>query len=259
MAGRRLALHAVPPAADPSERVRADVRVTIDAEPIELELVVPAARTQLRTLLPVLRGLADLMADLGAERAQRDGRAISCRKGCGACCRQPVPITESEAVAIAELVAALPEPKQSEVRARFERALERLAVAGLLDELRQPDKLGDADLAPLSRAYFELGIACPFLEAESCSIHAERPIACREYLVTSPPEHCARPSDENVERVLMPAESFRAVRATDASASEGAGWTLLVLALEAAAERRDRPEQQSLAWLQQIFSKLSTR
>lgn len=259
MAARRLALHAVPPGAGPSESVRADVRVTIDGEPIDLEIVVPAARTRLHALMPVLRGLANLMAELGAERAERDGRSISCRKGCGACCRQPVPITASEAVAIAELVATLPEPKQSEVRARFQQALERLDAADLLDELRQPATLADADLAPLSRAYFELGIACPFLEDESCSIHSERPIACREYLVTSPAGHCARPSDENVERVRLPAESFRAVRAIDASASETAGWTTLVLALESAAQRSARPEQQSLAWLQQIFSKLSTR
>jgi hypothetical protein len=36
-----------------------------------------------------------------------------------------------------------------------------------------------------------LGLACPFLEDESCSIHPYRPSICREYLVTSPAEHCA--------------------------------------------------------------------
>jgi hypothetical protein len=33
--------------------------------------------------------------------------------------------------------------------------------------------------------YFLQGVACPFLEAESCGIHPDRPLACREYLVTS--------------------------------------------------------------------------
>ncbi len=44
-----------------------------------------------------------------------------------------------------------------------------------------------------ARRYFHLGIACPFLEDESCSIHADRPISCREYLVTSPAVNCADP------------------------------------------------------------------
>ena len=39
----------------------------------------------------------------------------------------------------------------------------------------------------LGREYFQLGIPCPFLEEESCSIYHDRPITCREYLVTSPP------------------------------------------------------------------------
>jgi Fe-S-cluster containining protein len=34
---------------------------------------------------------------------------------------------------------------------------------------------------------------CPFLEDESCSIHPDRPLVCREYLVTSPAELCAGP------------------------------------------------------------------
>jgi Fe-S-cluster containining protein len=49
--------------------------------------------------------------------------------------------------------------------------------------------------------YFRLGIACPFLEDESCSIHPYRPSACREYLVTSPAENCARVGELSVQGV----------------------------------------------------------
>ncbi len=41
--------------------------------------------------------------------------------------------------------------------------------------------------------YFALGIACPFLEAESCGIYEERPMICREHLVTTPAACCSDP------------------------------------------------------------------
>lgn len=43
----------------------------------------------------------------------------------------------------------------------------------------------------VSRRYFAAGIACPFLEDECCSIYDDRPMTCREYGVTTPPERCA--------------------------------------------------------------------
>ena len=56
----------------------------------------------------------------------------------------------------------------------------------------------------LGLRYFALGIPCPFLEAESCSIYTERPLVCREFLVSSPPENCAAPTAETVQ--VIPVE-----------------------------------------------------
>ena len=52
-------------------------------------------------------------------------------------------------------------------------------------------------------AWFGLGVACPFLEDESCGIHENRPLVCREYQVTSPSAVCSRLYREPVERVEM--------------------------------------------------------
>jgi Fe-S-cluster containining protein len=254
---RRAPLRAVPEGADAAETVSAEVRVKIDGEPVHLEIVVPAGATRLHQLMPVLHGLANLMAEVGTERAERSGQAITCRKGCGACCRQPVPVTDSEASALARLVSELPESRQREVRARFAAALERLDAAGLLETLRRPAALDDADVGALAKSYFQLGIACPFLEEEACSIHAERPLSCREFLVTSGAEHCANASDHDVRRVPLPAESFRAVRAIDARTTSSAGWTTLVLALEHVAAAPERPEQPSLVWLRDVFAEIA--
>ena len=54
----------------------------------------------------------------------------------------------------------------------------------------------------LSSQYFDLQIACPFLENESCSIHVDRPSICREYHVTSPAERCSRVYQESIDAIV---------------------------------------------------------
>jgi hypothetical protein len=74
---------------------------------------------------------------------------------------------------------------------------------GILEQIKSIGSLTEADRQPLGMKYFGLGIACPFLEDESCSIYEHRPMRCREYLVTSPPENCAHPTSDTVKMVEL--------------------------------------------------------
>jgi hypothetical protein len=65
----------------------------------------PVTRTE---LLPVLQGFTNAIVGLAEARASEAGLAVSCRKGCGACCRQLVPVAEPELRHLAEVVAAMP-------------------------------------------------------------------------------------------------------------------------------------------------------
>jgi hypothetical protein len=100
--------------------------------------------------------------------------------------------------------------------------------------------MGRAERIELGIDYFNQRIACPFLEDESCSIHPERPIACREYLVTTPAINCSNPTPETVECIEVVAKVSNAVAALDSgSATDPDGWIPLVLALDWAAENPD--------------------
>jgi Putative zinc- or iron-chelating domain len=60
-------------------------------------------------------------------------------------------------------------------------------------------KMPDREAAhQLGLGYFALGIACPFLEEERCTIHKIRPLRCREYQVVSPAELCAHPDTREI-------------------------------------------------------------
>ena len=144
------------------------------------------------------------MVNAVTQDVEQQGHKVSCQKGCGACCRQMVPVSGVEARYLADLVEALPEPRRSEIRGRFDEARRRLAESGLLEKMRHNDQWTDDDYQAMGVDYFRQAIACPFLEEESCSIHPQRPVSCREYLVTSPAEHCALPRNENVRTIAFP-------------------------------------------------------
>ncbi|HEY4360147.1 MAG TPA: YkgJ family cysteine cluster protein [Bryobacteraceae bacterium] len=178
-----------------------EIKFRLDGPDRSLDASVQLPREPLRPveLLPVLLSLSEAVVSIAEARVAESGETISCRAGCGACCRQLVPISEPEALHLSALVAAMPEPRQSEVRERFREA--RLRAAPVLES----PILESMDMAAAAWPYFALGIACPFLENESCGIHQQRPSICREYLVVSAPEHCAKMDAENVRRVTVPA------------------------------------------------------
>jgi len=176
----------------------ATLRLKVGDLAIAHPLTVPNAAVPATAVLPALQGLVNEVVG-----AAETGREISCRKGCGACCRQLVPISRTEGEALLALVEAMPREQRKAVRARFSAAEVAIAGAGLTERSVRSDR-------EMSVAYFALGVPCPFLEEESCSIHRDRPLVCREYLVTSPAELCSGPTQEGVAPVPVPKLSLAA-------------------------------------------------
>jgi Fe-S-cluster containining protein len=195
-------------------------------------------------LLPVLQLFQNEIVAVAEEAIKRQGKSISCRAGCGACCRQLVPVSEIEARHIARLVADLPPKRRKEIKRRFRDATRSLIDAEMAGKSRDAWQLGvDKDREELGLDYFKLGIACPFLENEACSIHRDRPLACREFLVTSPAENCATPTPETVQSVDLPARlSYLAYRFSDGEGQGDSHWFPLTLALEWFEEHKGDPE-----------------
>jgi Fe-S-cluster containining protein len=153
---------------------------------------------RLLDLWSTARDISEELTRASLEQAAAKGKTISCKAGCGACCRQLVPISGLEATALLDVVAKMPKDRQTRVRTRFAAAVQAMEDAGLLDrdtpkgrgELRSHETEPKAQWDDISRRYWSLRIACPFLEDESCSIYADRPMICREYHVTTPVAYC---------------------------------------------------------------------
>jgi Fe-S-cluster containining protein len=201
---------------------------------IDAKAEVPLRPIGVQELLPVLQELSGQIVAAAERQTARRGKGVSCRAGCGACCRQLVPISEPEARALALLVEAMPAERRAKVEQRFREAYGRLEAAGLLERLRDfKARVPAGERRAFAMEYFRAGVACPFLEEESCSIHPERPISCREYLVTSEAALCADPAPGRIEMVPLPAKASEVLyRFGDGEGRDAHHFLPLVTALE---------------------------
>ena len=168
-------------------------------------LGVPPGPIRLAELAYNVLALDDQLVRMSVAAVEREGKGVSCRKGCGACCRQVVPVSPAEAWLLADLVRSFPPARQAHVVARFAEANGRLRGSAFASAYggRRYDVFASSMDAFLEMGleYLRLGVPCPFLEDESCSIYAARPTVCREFLVTSPAAYCADPGRLPVESV----------------------------------------------------------
>jgi Fe-S-cluster containining protein len=231
----------------PGALARADFTLQGPGVSLQLQATVPAGPARQADLLPLARALADTVVAQTSQAVEAAGQTISCRAGCGACCRSLVAISEVEARRLHAHIQALPEPRRSTLLARFDTALAALQAADVLPALQHWAAWSPAEYRRQLTAYFAAGVPCPLLEDESCGLYAERPITCREFLVTSPARHCGELGSPLVKRVELPVQMFNAVARWRPRAAEEDGgvqerWVPLVLALAWAAAHPDESE-----------------
>ncbi|QQS39638.1 MAG: YkgJ family cysteine cluster protein [Acidobacteriota bacterium] len=245
---------------DDNEWVEGRVSLQIDGEPLNFVMTVPAKRVTIRRMLPVFQQMAGSVVGLSVDTVKAAGMSVSCKAGCGACCRQAVPLSEPEAFEIAELVERLPEHRKKVVKERFEKAVKKLAEAGWIARLDNAVNADDRERELIVEDYFREGIPCPFLEDESCSIHPDRPIACREYLVTSPAEHCKSPFKgkvRGVPLVVKPSATLNKISRTG-NMDGAAGFVPMILALVWAENvEEDATRKTGEHWMADFFSNLT--
>ncbi|WP_425616714.1 YkgJ family cysteine cluster protein [Anatilimnocola sp. NA78] len=241
------------------ETATADISLRIGGHQLKTKVTVPTGEVGLKTLLPVMQQLSSTIVQIGEQNVESAGLTISCQKGCGACCRQLVPIAPVETHGLRDLVDSMPEPRKTEILRRFAEAKEKMTAAGMWGKLDERATWPHADVLQVGLDYFRLGVACPFLEEESCSIHLDRPMACREYLVTSPAVNCSNPTPEGVEWVPIPAKVWTEVARMEeqGEASTYVPWVPLIQALDYADTHEEGPQKPGTEWVREVFGRLA--
>ncbi len=119
----------------------------------------PTAEAQYPWLKTVLDTyyISDAQVEEHLAHSARKGIRVACQNGCDACCRRPtVPCTEPELAALSWYAC---EVIEGDLRRRVKKRL----------------------------IEYRTRLECPFLVDGSCSVHAVRPLSCRQFFVKDKP------------------------------------------------------------------------
>lgn len=202
---------------------------------IEMDVPSPPPLSRLDEVLPLCREVIDGEVGVASRQAASVGRDVSCRQGCAACCKsQPVPVTPPEAFALAKWVSELEPSERDAIRDRFKQRVQALEDADLVDiYFRDRSSMSRAEVRRVTDRYFQLRLECPFLVDDACSVYAERPFVCRQYLVTSDPVHCEAPLERPVSVVPMQIKAASSLLKLSSMCLGRSQYTIpLILALE---------------------------
>ena len=159
-----------------SGQVSATLRLSVGDIRLAYPMTVPAGPVPATAVVPALQGLVNAVVEAAEQRAKGMGKSVSCRKGCGACCRQLVPISRTEGERLLAVVERLPKDRRTAVETRFAEAEAALAGAALDEMLLEKDRAAVLDAIAKFDSVF--GIFGPeeneILDAEIESLIEER-------------------------------------------------------------------------------------
>lgn len=163
--------------------------------PLPLILDVPDRDVSLSEALHLVFEIADRACHHLCRETATKEVSISCGAGCASCCNQIIPSSDHEALHLLDVLATLPNDHRKRVRERFDLGLTKLEKAGLLRGMVDflTTRVHEMkEYRAVQQLYHEQNIPCPFLEDGACSVYEHRPVACRQYLVTTPPALCGQ-------------------------------------------------------------------
>jgi Fe-S-cluster containining protein len=152
---------------------------------------VPDIALGLKDVVPFVQQVAlDIVNQAAAVSVKKD-EPVRCGTGCSKCCYYPLPVSVPEAIYLVEYLLSLPVSIRHPILKRFEKNEQKCSEYSLLGPLRECQK--GINVYHTGKAYFDLHLACPFLNEDRCGIHSDRPITCREHNVISSPDLCNDP------------------------------------------------------------------
>jgi Fe-S-cluster containining protein len=182
------------------------LELDILGEPVHFRMSVVEGQARLADIVPAARVLSNILVQAVLKKLSRDGKFVPCRKGCSACCNYLIPLSVPEVFRLWYEVLSMP-PNRG--RAIVQSCLE--AATKILKYM--PENLETNDLTKtniqieasrLSRWYSGLELFCPFLSEGLCTIYQQRPMACREHMVTGSALLCEAQSTEESQVIRMP-------------------------------------------------------
>jgi Fe-S-cluster containining protein len=161
---------------------------------VPLEAFAPSYPLPLAELAPLGWQICDRLMSLAAEEAAERGSAVSCRKGCWACCDMYIlPLSAPEAFRLVADIEGLPPLARLRADQYFQQIAAILPHQATDLASEQGCSMAARTTWTVSEEWWRLHHrTCPMLDRATCVLYHRRPTACREFIATTPPELCRR-------------------------------------------------------------------
>lgn len=165
--------------------------LTVEGKTIPFAINVTAENATLADIVPAARKLSSKIAIAVRERITENNQSVPCQKGCSACCSSLIPLSVPEVFRLSEEFLAMPSERSNHLLrnciATAEKILSKAKRTACMESFSKNAKTGTSQI---NKWYGDLKLACPFLCENLCVLYEERPLACREHIVTGSSDSC---------------------------------------------------------------------
>lgn len=148
--------------------------------------------TTLIDIAHVAKSLSVRINSIVRTKVVESGFTIPCAAGCDACCYFLILLSPPEAIRIVEeVIMKMPIERREHIMQHCDELKER--TFRLLPKHLYPknaNNVSNSEIRSISTWYTTLQQPCFFLRDNSCSIYEQRPIVCRDWLVTGSTAQC---------------------------------------------------------------------
>ena len=181
------------------------LELDILGKPACFHINVARGQAGLSAMAPLARALSTKLALATLERLRESGKSVPCCKGCSACCSYLIPLSVPEAFCMAEELSALP-PEKGRVLLQSSLDTAKTILEQMPEDFNTDESPADSGIrsSQLGAWYAGLKLHCPFLSDNLCVMYDQRPIACREHVVTGSVASCNIEGTDEPDVTKMP-------------------------------------------------------
>jgi Fe-S-cluster containining protein len=180
----------------------------IVGESTQFRIRVEDKQAKLADIVPMARLLSTRIIQSVQNILAGNGIAVPCGKGCAVCCHYLTLLSVPEAFRMMEEIMLMPQEQFNDVKQYCLKIAEQyekqLLKYGAFNVSLNTNIVNEPQLMEIAEWYFKKKLPCPFLHNNLCTIYGQRPVACREYLVSGSVLRCQANDDETARKVRVP-------------------------------------------------------
>lgn len=182
-----------PNSSNPSSEETISFELNIAGKMVPFHINVANDKATLADIVPLARKLSTKMAIAFLADLRKNGLSVPCRKGCCACCSSLIPMSVPEVFRMREELLAMPNDVSNRILGACIHTAETiLNKTRRTSYLEGFSKSGKPRISQINKWYGKLKLACPLLSGDLCTLYEQRPLACREHIVTGSSDSCQK-------------------------------------------------------------------